>query len=241
MCIRFAKWTCDRHTKNADFHHSSDVAHFDLGGYVNKQNCRLWGIENPYAHIEKPMQTKRVTVWYGFWSKVITRPFFFENDQGEAVTANGDRYRAMLNEFLLTKIEEDDIDNIWFQQDGATCHTAEATLDVLCPVFEDRIISRRAFWSPRSCDLTPLNYYLWSAVKDKCNADKPETIDALKDNIREAIDEIQVHAIDNALKNWTDRDSIINRKACTFKYKRKFEKIFSSFFLNHFPKKKKNI
>ena len=29
---------------------------------------------------------------------------------------------AILNEFLFTKIEEEDIDNIWFQQDGATCH-----------------------------------------------------------------------------------------------------------------------
>ena len=43
------------------------------------------------------------------------------------------------------------------------------------------------------------------AVKDKCYADKPETIDALKDNIREAIDEIQLHTIDNVLKNSTDR------------------------------------
>ena len=60
---------------------------------------------------------------------------FFENGQGEAVS---DRYRAMLNEFLFTKIEEEDIDNILFQQDGATCHTAEATLDVLCPVLEER-------------------------------------------------------------------------------------------------------
>ena len=25
----------------------SDEAHFDLGGYVNKQNCRLWHTENP--------------------------------------------------------------------------------------------------------------------------------------------------------------------------------------------------
>ena len=49
----------------------------------------------------------------------------------------------MLNEFLFTKTEEVDIGNIWFKQDGASFHTAEATLDVLCPVFEDRIISRR--------------------------------------------------------------------------------------------------
>ena len=86
-----------------------------------------------------------------------------------AVTVNGDRYRAMLNEFLLTKIEEKDIGDIWFQQDGATCHTAEAALDVLCPVFEYGIISRIAdvVWPIRSCDLTPLDYYLWGAVKDK--------------------------------------------------------------------------
>ena len=104
----------------------------------------------------------------GFWSRsIIGTFFFFENEQGE------------LNEFLYTKIEEEDIGNIWLLQDGATCHTAEATLDVLCPVFADRIISCRAdvVWPPRRCDLTLLDYYCW---------DKPETIDALKDIIREA-------------------------------------------------------
>ena len=115
----------------------------------------------------------------------------------EAVTVNGGRYWAMLNEFLFTKIEEEDIGNICFQQKGATCHTAEAILDVMRPVFEDRIISRRAdvVWLPRSCDLIPLDYYLWGAVKDKCYAKKPEIIDALKDNIREAIDAIQLQSI----------------------------------------------
>ena len=79
------------------------------------------------------------------------------------------------------------------------CRTTKDTLDVLRPVFEDLIISRRAdvVWLSRSCDLTPLDYYLWGAVKDKCYADKPETIDALKDNIREDIGEIQLHTIDN--------------------------------------------
>ena len=81
----------------------------------------------------------------------------------------------MMNELLFTKFEGKDIDNIWFQQDSATCHTAEATLEVLRPVFEDRIISRRAdvVWPPRSCDLTLLDYYLWGANKDKYYADKP--------------------------------------------------------------------
>ena len=53
--------------------------------------------------------------------------------------------------------------------------------------------------------MTSLDFYLWGAVKYKCYADKPETTDALKDNIREANGEIQLHTNDNVLKNWTDR------------------------------------
>ena len=61
------------------------------------------------------------------------------------------------------------------------CHTAEA--------FKiSRIID--IVWPFRSCDLTPLNYYLWGAFKDNYYAAKLETIDALNDNIREAIGEI---------------------------------------------------
>ena len=42
---------------------------------------------------------------------------------------------------------------------------------------------------------------LWGAIKDKCYADKPETINALKYNIRKAIGEIRLLTIDNVLKN----------------------------------------
>ena len=103
--------TTDRLTEDADFGKQkiifSDEAHFDLGRYVNNQNCRIWGTENPHAYISKRTQPKRVSVWCGFWSRGIIRPFFFENDQG-----NDDHYRAMLNEFLFKKIEEEVIGNI---------------------------------------------------------------------------------------------------------------------------------
>ena len=43
MHFRFAKWASDRLIEEADFGKKqimfSDEAHFDLGGYVNKQNC----------------------------------------------------------------------------------------------------------------------------------------------------------------------------------------------------------
>ena len=95
------------------------------------------------CYIEKLTQPKRVTVWCGFWSKGTIGPFCYENEQRESVTVNGDHYRAMLNEFLFTKIEEEDIGNIWFQQGGAECHTTEATLDVLRSVLKIALSAAR--------------------------------------------------------------------------------------------------
>ena len=59
---------------------------------------------------------------------------------------------------------------------------------MFCALFLKIVLSAAdVVWPPRSCDLTPLDYSLWGAVKDKCYTGKPETIDDLKDNIREAI------------------------------------------------------
>ena len=45
-------------------------------------------------------------------------------------------------------------------------------------------------------------FFIYTYIeKDKCYADKPERIDALKDNILEAIGEMQLHTIDNVLKS----------------------------------------
>ena len=78
----------------------SDEGHFDLGGKI----VLFGGLENPHAYAEKPTHPKRVTVWYGFWSRGIIGPFYFENEQGKAIRVNGDRYPVVLNEFLFTKI-----------------------------------------------------------------------------------------------------------------------------------------
>ncbi|GFU07593.1 DUF4817 domain-containing protein [Trichonephila clavipes] len=86
----------------------------------------------------------------------------FINDEGHNVTVNGDRYRAMITNFFIPELSNHDVQKLWFQQDGATCHTARATIDLLKDTFGDRLISRfgPVNWLPRSCDLTPLDYFL---------------------------------------------------------------------------------
>ncbi|GFX60215.1 uncharacterized protein TNCV_4533751 [Trichonephila clavipes] len=95
----------------------------------------------------------------------------------------------MITNFFIPELNNHDIQELWFQQDGATCHTARATIDLLKDMFGDRLISRfePLNWPPRSCDLTPLDYFLLGYVKSLVYADKPQTLDHLKDNIRHVI------------------------------------------------------
>ena len=73
---RFAKRACDRLTEDADLAKKiifSDEAHFDLGGYINKQSCRIWVTENTHAYIEKPTHPKRITNLGHNWAIFLRR------------------------------------------------------------------------------------------------------------------------------------------------------------------------
>ncbi|GFY21531.1 uncharacterized protein TNCV_1166791 [Trichonephila clavipes] len=132
---------------------------------------------------------------------------FFKNDEGHNVTVNGDRYRAMITNFFIPELNNHDVQELWFQQDGAKCPTARATIDLLKDTFGDRLISRfgPVNWPPRSCDLTPLDYFLWGYVKSLVYADKPQTLDHLEDNIRRVIADIRPQMLEKVIENWTSR------------------------------------
>ncbi|GFU92341.1 uncharacterized protein TNCV_594661 [Trichonephila clavipes] len=85
----------------------------------------------------------------------------------------------MITNFFIPELNNHDVQELWFQQDGPTCHTARATIDLLKDTFGDRLISRfgPVNWPPKSCDLTPLDYFLWGYVKSLVYADKPQTFD----------------------------------------------------------------
>ena len=62
----------------------------------------------------------------------------------------------------------------------ALCETQPKLHSMFCALFLKIALSADIVWSPRSCDLTPSDYYLWGAIKDKCYADNPGTNDALR-------------------------------------------------------------
>ncbi|GFT27011.1 rab GTPase-binding effector protein 1 [Trichonephila clavipes] len=99
----------------------SDEAHFWLNGYVNKQNCRIWSEANPQVYVETPLHPEKLTVCCALWAGGIIGPYFFKNDEGHNVTVNGDRYRAMITNFFIPELNNHDVQELWLQQDGATC------------------------------------------------------------------------------------------------------------------------
>ncbi|GFW41614.1 uncharacterized protein TNCV_4035302 [Trichonephila clavipes] len=114
---------------------------------------------NPQVYVETPLHPEKLTgAFYGLVES------FFKNDEGHNVTVNGDRYRAMITNFFIPELNNHDVQELWFQQDGTTCHTARATIDLLKDTLGDRLISRfgPVNWPPKFCDLTPLDYFLWA-------------------------------------------------------------------------------
>ena len=95
---------------------------------------------------------------------------------------------------------------MWFQKDGATAHTARATLTLLQQLFDERIISKGSQfpWPPRSPDLSAPDFFLWGYLKERVYRNKPATIEILKENIRNEIaalgPEILEKVMDNAIE-----------------------------------------
>ena len=70
----------------------SDEAIFHLSGHVNKQNCQIWGTEEPSDIIQELLHSEKVVVWLAMWSDGLIGPFFFANN------VTDDSYLQMLEE-----------------------------------------------------------------------------------------------------------------------------------------------
>jgi len=122
------------------------------------------------------------------WSRGVIGPYFFEDEDGKAITITSQRYTEMINEFLSLNLPPNN-GTLWFQQDGATTHTAVISITALRCLFLQRVISRFGDvpWPPRSLDLSAPDFFLWGYLKSKVYSNHPTDLHALKENIREEI------------------------------------------------------
>ncbi|GFX52141.1 uncharacterized protein TNCV_548001 [Trichonephila clavipes] len=122
--------------------------------------------------------TKQATVRLYHW---LPRPTGWWNPSSKTMKATTIQSMVigMITNFFIPELNHHDVQELWFQQDGATCHTARGTIDLLKDTLGDRLISRfgPVNWPPKSCDLTPLDYFLWGYVKSLVYADKPQTLE----------------------------------------------------------------
>ena len=92
----------------------------------------------------------------------------------------------------------------YFQQDGATSHTSNASIAEIQYFFGDRVISK-GLGPPRSPDVTPPDYFLWRYLKGKVYQNKPRTIDALKANVTEEIQAVTADVLARTFRNMARR------------------------------------
>lgn len=147
----------------------SDEAHFHLDGYVNRQNYRFWGSENPRLVVEKSLHPQRVTVWAAMTVRGIYLTHFTE-------TVNAGRYIDLLQTKWFPFAQKNNVvDGYYFMQDGAPPHRTKDVFDALHAVYGERIIGygypAHTFvgldWPTYSPDLNACDYFLWRYLKDR--------------------------------------------------------------------------
>ena len=137
------------------------------------------------------MHPIKCTLWYGVTSERVRGPYFFEDEEGVTVTVTAHRYQQMIENCLRPAIQDNP--EMWFQQDGATAHTARQSVALLRGLFGERLISRFSGfnWPSRSPDLTTPDFFLWGYLKERVYVNNPRTIQELKNNIRHEIRELE--------------------------------------------------
>ena len=76
----------------------------------------------------------------------------------------------------------------WFMQDGASPHTAGATITFLRQLFRNRLIDLGTAhdWAPHNPDYNPLDYWFWGATIGSVYANRPATLDDLKQDVSDS-------------------------------------------------------
>jgi len=135
-------------------------------------------------------------------SNGLVGPYFFTGN------VNQHSYMDLLSDFaipsLMTLPNWGDI--IW-QQDGAPAHWATRVRAYLDEIFGMNWIGRDGpiRWPARSPDLTPLDFFVWGHLKDKVYRTRPQTLDALRNEIIQECAGINARMSTNACRSVSTR------------------------------------
>jgi hypothetical protein len=142
----------------------SDEATFNISGAVNRHNVRIWGSQQPHSVMEHVRDSPKVNVWCGVMCNMFIGPFFFFFAEK---TVTGSSYLDMLRLYAISQLEHLQ-PNVFFQQDSAPPHWLLDVRQALNATFPGHWIGHGPTdWPPRSPDNTPLDFFLWSNVKDR--------------------------------------------------------------------------
>jgi len=101
---------------------------------------------------------------------------------------------------FVNQLMEDELTTGYYQQDGATCHTANTSMREIESFFTDRIISKN-LWPPRSPDLMTADFFLWGLLKGKVYKNTSRTIEQLKDTIRQENQAVNADTLGKVFQN----------------------------------------
>src|SRR5215469_7289187 len=184
------------------------MRHISIWMVMSISKTRFWPAENQRESHQRPLHTAKVSVWCGISKVGIAGPYFFE-EEGATVTVTSERYVEMLRNFLRPQFPSlrVNMEEMWFQQDGATAHTARASMTVVRQMFPQHVVSRFGDvpWPPRSPDLSACDFFLWGYLKSKVYVRKPRTVDDLKVSIREEIATVPQEMLVNVMQNFEER------------------------------------
>ena len=103
-------------------------------------------------------------------------------------TMNQYVYRSLLEEQVWPAVRGIARRNqLYFMQDGATCHTTRMNLEFLHSKFQGRVISNKSdiIWPPNSPDCNPLDFFFWGHTMNHVFRINPSTIEDLKNIVND--------------------------------------------------------
>ena len=156
--VKMCQWFESRIEENPDFLQNvrfSDEAHFSPSDHLNNRNCVFWESEAPDEVLQRSLHSVKCTAWVTISEHGIIGLFWF-NDIRETMMINKEHYIVVLNKFWRTPCAHRGVhrEEQWFQQDRATPHTANVTMEWLDQPFAGRRVSRHRIpeWSLHSPD-----------------------------------------------------------------------------------------